>query len=96
MVTKCSVHSLVTRHCTPIHSNPQNDLGTQGRMRRKLMTRVRASMCGPHFEAGQQEGVFDDYRTVVGRIRRRAFSASSASRGETLSTTGTTIIGHPS
>ena len=36
-------------HLASIHSNPQNDLGTQGRTIRKLMMRVRASMCGPHF-----------------------------------------------
>ena len=47
-------------HLVSIHSNPQNDLGTQGRITRKLMMRVRISMCGPHIEAGQQEGVFGD------------------------------------
>ena len=73
MVTDYSVHSLVTRRCTPIHSNPQNDLGTQGRITRKLMMRVRISMCGPHIEIGQQEGVCGDYRTVAGRVRGKAF-----------------------
>ena len=60
MVTDYSVHSLVTRHCTPIHSNPQNDLGTQRQITRKLIVRVRASMFGPHLEIGQQEGMFYD------------------------------------
>ena len=46
-------------------------------------------MCGPYVEAGQQEGVFDDYRTVAGRLRRIAFFAPSACRGETIAATGT-------
>ena len=36
-------------------------------------------MCGPHLEAGQQGGVFGDYRTVAGRVRGKALSAPSAS-----------------
>ena len=41
-------------------SNPQNDLGTQGRITGKLMMRALGSMCGPQIEIGQQEGVFGD------------------------------------
>ena len=70
-------------HLAPIDSNSQNDLGTQGRITRKLLLRVRMSMCGAQIESEQQEGVFDDYRTVAGRFRRIALSVS---RGETPAT----------
>ena len=59
------------------------------------MVRVRASKCGPHFKAGQQEGVFGDYRTVAGRLRRTALFAPAASRGETPATTGTCFLSSP-
>ena len=68
------------------HSTPPNDLGTQ-HVVLELMMRVRISMCGPHIEIGQQEGVFGDYPTVAGRFRGYALSAPSASRGETRATT---------
>jgi len=54
--------------------------------------RVRISMCGPHIEIGQQEGVSDDYRTVAGRVRGRAFFAPSASRGETRARTASRFL----
>ena len=48
-------------------------------------------MCGPHIEIRQQEGVFDDYRTVADRLRRYTFSAPLASRGKKRVTTGTVL-----
>ena len=49
-----------------------------------------------HIEPGKHQAVFDNYRTVAGRVIGKAFSTPSVSRGQSLSTTGATPYWHPS